>query len=84
MILDSIEPIGLDRHDINAGIIASTMANCHLPKGRSVQPADLMPKWWERPTNPAEKGRNMAEQLKAWALAYNEQIKKNHELSGSR
>ena len=40
---NSIEPIGDFRNDLHAGIIASTMANCHAPKGKSFNPADFMP-----------------------------------------
>jgi len=41
---DTIEPIGEQRTDMACGVIASTIANCHRPKGHSAfKPLDFMP-----------------------------------------
>lgn len=74
-MLDSIEPVGGTRGDVQAAIVASTMANCHLGKGKSVKPSDFMPEWWRAPITPQDKGRQIAEQLRAWGQAYNESLK---------
>jgi len=44
MVYDSLEPIGSVRIDLAAGIVASTMANCHRGKNQRVfSPLDFMP-----------------------------------------
>ena len=41
---DQIEPIGAVRGDLNAGIISSTIANCHRGKNqKAFTPVDFMP-----------------------------------------
>ena len=41
---DTVEPIGAVRTDLAAGIISSTIANCHRSKNTSVfTPMDFMP-----------------------------------------
>jgi hypothetical protein len=45
-----IEPWGPERADLNAGIIASTIANCHRDSTKRPEPfapADFMPKFGE-------------------------------------
>ena len=43
LAFDQIEPIGDIRADAAAGVIASTVANCHRSKGKSFTPMDFMP-----------------------------------------
>lgn len=43
LAFDQIEPIGDIRSDAAAGVIASTIANCHRTKGQSFSPIDFMP-----------------------------------------
>jgi hypothetical protein len=38
-----INPFGPARGDVQAGIVASTMANIHARKGHSFKPADFLP-----------------------------------------
>src|SRR5688572_19982987 len=47
MAFDSIEPIDSDkRAELSAGIIASTLANCHLKRGaKALRPVEFMPDW---------------------------------------
>lgn len=45
----SLEPFGMERHDLNAGVVASTIANVMSSKGRRFQPADFMPRFGNRP-----------------------------------
>ena len=40
---DQVEPIGDIRSDAAAGVIASTIANCHRSKGKAFSPIDFMP-----------------------------------------
>lgn len=44
---DSIEPIDSDkRSELSAGIVASTLANCHIRRGvQPLRPVDFMPDW---------------------------------------
>jgi len=45
-------PVGPQRDDLRAGVVAATMANCHRAKGPAFKPQDFMP-YYERPrTNP--------------------------------
>ena len=38
------EPIGMQRDDMRAGIVASTICNVNIPKGKpKTKPADFMP-----------------------------------------
>lgn len=41
------------RSDINAGVIAATVANSAGSK-RAARPADFLPSWYERPKTPEE------------------------------
>lgn len=41
-------PLGADRGDVQAAIIAATVANTARSKGRVLQPKDFVPKW-DRP-----------------------------------
>lgn len=39
-----VEPWGEERADLRAGIVASTVANCHVSrKGKGFKPSDFMP-----------------------------------------
>lgn len=41
-----LSPIGPERGDLRAGIVAATVANCHRPKGRAAfKPDQFMPKF---------------------------------------
>lgn len=49
MAYDAIDPIGRDRDDLNAGIVAAAIANAFRgKKGRRVKPSDFMPRWAEQ------------------------------------
>lgn len=43
----NIEPFGEERADLRAGIVASTIANCHRDpsKGKAFQAGDFMPRF---------------------------------------
>lgn len=43
MAFDAVEPFGEQRDDLRAGIVASTMANCHRSRGPAFKPQDFMP-----------------------------------------
>ena len=43
-----LDPFGSYRGDLQAGIIASTMANIHATKGHTFKPSDFMPTFNER------------------------------------
>jgi hypothetical protein len=43
MVYYSLDPFGNERGDLQAGIIASTVANANSGKGRAFQPSDFMP-----------------------------------------
>lgn len=38
-----IDPFGTERDDLQAGIVACTVANANSGKGRAFQPSDFMP-----------------------------------------
>jgi hypothetical protein len=63
MALDGMDPIGQERDDLRAGIVASVVANCHSTKGR-FKPSDFVPKFGPR----AEKRKTPTE-LAAMAQA---------------
>ena len=39
----ALDPFGTEREDLQAGIIASTVANANSAKGKAFQPSDFMP-----------------------------------------
>lgn len=43
LAFDRISPIGDERADLRAGIVASTIANCNRTKGDPFKPQDFMP-----------------------------------------
>lgn len=46
-----LEPFGEERADLRAGIVASTIANCHVGKrGKAFKPSDFMP-FFEKETS---------------------------------
>jgi Protein of unknown function (DUF4035) len=45
MAFYQLEPFGQIRHDMNAGIIASTLANCWLKRDQPFQAHEFMPKF---------------------------------------
>lgn len=57
MAYDSIDPIGKDRGDMQAGIISMVVANSSGAKneGRAFSPADFMPYVEKKKINPAVK-----------------------------
>jgi hypothetical protein len=44
-----IDPFGSHRADIQAGVVASTMANIHAKRGHSFTPADFIPQFGGAP-----------------------------------
>lgn len=70
---DSLEPIGGERIDLAAGIIASTIANASRDAKRTkpFKPADFMPL---APQPPAPKDGGLAAFI-AWARAHNRRLK---------
>lgn len=64
MEYDAIEPIGEQRADLRAGIVASTIANCHRVSGEPFKPKDFMA------FRPAEKLASPAEALKKLRKMY--------------
>ena len=48
-------PVGPQREDLRAGIIAATVANCHRSKGVAFKPTDFMP-YYERPRTDPDAG----------------------------
>lgn len=42
MAYDAFSPFGEDRADWRAGMIASTIANCHITRGAALKPSDFM------------------------------------------
>ena len=47
-----IDPFGSHRADIQAGVVASTMANIHAKRGHSFTPADFIPRFGGEPVRP--------------------------------
>jgi hypothetical protein len=47
MAYDGLDPIGQERDDLRAGIVASTVANCHSVKAK-FKPSDFVPKFGPR------------------------------------
>lgn len=43
LAFDRISPIGDERDDLRAGIVASTVANCHRSRREPFTPQDFMP-----------------------------------------
>ena len=39
----ALDPFGTEREDLQAGIVASTIANANSGKGKAFQPSDFMP-----------------------------------------
>jgi hypothetical protein len=65
---DSIDPIGSWRADLRAGIIASTVANAHIAKGKRTKPQDFMPKFQKpeiRRTQTSNEKLELARQIAA-------------------
>ena len=57
MAYDRLSPMGDDRGDFQAGIVASTMANCH---GAKLAPKDFMPLQHSAPTDEETRSREIA------------------------
>ena len=60
----SIEPIGFARGDVQAAIVASTVANCNRTKGHPLSPAVFVPKWLE------ERRRQTAKEMECMIKSY--------------
>lgn len=43
-----MDPIGQERGDLQAAIVAATVANSVRHKGRAAKPSDFMPRWRPR------------------------------------
>jgi len=50
-----LDPFGSYRADLQAGVVASTMANIHAKKGHKFGPSDFMPRFGE-----PEKAKSMS------------------------
>lgn len=63
----NVEPWGEDRSDLRAGIVASTVANCHSTKGHEFKPSDFIPQFveMEKPQQTPEQMQRMARKLNA-------------------
>ena len=71
---DKIHPIGGVRDDINAGIVAATIANCHRGKGqRAFSAGDFIPDYGDDLRQSPE---DMASIFKAFAIAHNKRAEK--------
>lgn len=57
-------PLGRRRSDIQAAIIAATVANANRGKGRAPKPADFLPQWDKQPKT-ADQLWHKAQQLNA-------------------
>jgi uncharacterized protein DUF4035 len=57
----SLDPFGAKRGDMQAAIVASTMANIHAKKGHRFTPADFMPRFGE----PEKTATMTADEMKA-------------------
>jgi hypothetical protein len=64
---DGLEPISAGwRGDVQAGIVASTLANIYRDRGREAfEVSDFMPRFEERPRKRAE---DLYAMLKTWAV----------------
>lgn len=63
MAYAEVEPFGETRADLRAGIVASTIHNCHITKRSDARsPADFMPKFGESNTT----ARKPIESESAW------------------
>ncbi len=67
MAFDRLSPIGDDRGDLQAGIIASTVANAHRSRGRPFRPQDFMPFLQQEETEPLAVARKLKRQLEGGA-----------------
>jgi len=68
---DRLDPIGQDRDDWRAGIVAATVANRSRGKGeRAYSPADFVPDFDPQPPTHAE----LAEKVKLLALAWGAEV----------
>jgi hypothetical protein len=66
MAYDALDPIGDERGDWRAGIIAATVANRHRNKGETVhKPSDFVPRFGE-PERPTQE--QLIEKAKLFAL----------------
>ena len=73
---DSLEPIGGERIDLAAGIVAATIANANRDprKGKAFRPADFMPL---SPKPPPATDGGLADFL-AWAREHNRRLETEH------
>lgn len=58
-------PLGPERGDVQAAIIAATVANAFRGKGKPATPADFMPEWDRQPTQTVEEMVSIAYALNA-------------------
>lgn len=68
----ALEPIGAERADLNAGIIAAVIANVHRDPKRKPDPftaADFMPIYDRKEAQPIEKWRQQKAAMKALQAA---------------
>lgn len=53
-------PLGSSRADLQAGIIAATVANANRSKGKPSTPTDFIPEWDRRPMSPEDLFRKVS------------------------
>lgn len=72
---EQIDPSGAERTDLNAGIIASTIANVWRGKGqKTLKPSDFMPDFGIREPKSWE---SLEALFRAGAQVHNESLKRN-------
>lgn len=61
MLYDQVEPLGGRRGDIQAGIIAATVANCNRSeKTKPFTPEDFIPSWEAKLVQPQSADKQLA------------------------
>lgn len=63
----NLAPWGEARSDLRAGIVASTVANCHATKGTQFKPSDFLPKFGDQ----SERPQQTPEQIEAMTRKIN-------------
>ncbi len=77
MAYHNLEPFGLERGDLQAGIVACTIANVNRGKGsRAMRPADFMPKFGEYKRMQTDE--DIEARLLAWVRMHNAQVATKH------
>lgn len=75
MAFDRISPIGGDRLDILAAIIATTMANCMRgAKQSAYKIGDFIPKWGDATNRSEKSAREIQTVMNAWKTRINQRF----------